>query len=415
MQNNVAATHNAYKGKIVHCEINEPTVLKQIIETLANMLHDTSISFLYNQTTIKSVPQKDLKKMINKETKKIKKKNKKDSQNNKKNKKDDSSTSEDSDENTDGNDDSDDDKKKIKPKSKGKKKDDSSESDENSSDESEGSDDDVASPVEDTSGIEIINLTERQNMIIYVKLKGNKIPNFYCSKPRHDIGISLTELHKHLKMIERDNIITLSIDEDNANYLNIKVNNDQMHKKLMFSIGLLDKNIKKYNLNSPEWTACVIMKCSEFHKVCKELHGLTDFVQITCTRDEISFSCFGGVSKTVTVVTYTNQKDKYRDSRGGVKIIFPTNNANEQIIRNVYELKDLMSFNKCSNICNDIKIFLKHQRPIFIEYVISSLGKLLIGLSPVEKKSVMKEEDIATNSATIGEDTFTEREVKYKI
>jgi len=27
----------------------------------------------------------------------------------------------------------------------------------------------------------------------------------------------------------------------------------------------------------------------------------------------------------------------------------------------------------------------------------------------------MEEEDIATNSATIGEDIFTEREVKYKI
>lgn len=49
-----------------------------------------------------------------------------------------------------------------------------------------------------------------------------------------------------------------------------------------------------------------------------------------------------------------------------------------------------MSFNKCSNMCDNIKIFLADQRPIYIEYAISSLGKAVIGLSPVmvEKTTV---------------------------
>jgi len=242
------------------------------------------------------------------------------------------------------------------------------------------------------SGIEIIELSESQDMIIYVKLKEKNISNFYCSKPRHIINVNLAEFHNYLKLIENDKMyctVKLSIDENNENYLNVEADNDQLHKKII--ICLNHNNIKKYNIKTPEWATCVIMKCSEFYKVCLELNcSIEDFVQITCTKDELSFSCFSKISNTFPVMTYKNQNENYNDSTEKIKIIWKNDDTIEPIIKNVYKLNKLMSFNKCSNMCDNIKIFLADQRPIYIEYAISSLGKAVIGLSPVmvEKTTV---------------------------
>ena len=58
-----------------------------------------------------------------------------------------------------------------------------------------------------------------------------------------------------------------------------------------------------------------------------------------------------------------------------------TNNTNE-IVQGLFELKFLLIFTKCTNLCNQVTLFLKNDYPIILTYQIASLGEIKLVLSP---------------------------------
>ena len=64
-----------------------------------------------------------------------------------------------------------------------------------------------------------------------------------------------------------------------------------------------------------------------------------------------------------------------------LSIISTTNNTNE-IVQGLFELKFLLIFTKCTNLCNQVTLFLKNDYPIILTYQIASLGEIKLVLSP---------------------------------
>jgi DNA-binding LytR/AlgR family response regulator len=69
------------------------------------------------------------------------------------------------------------------------------------------------------------------------------------------------------------------------------------------------------------------------------------------------------------------------ETNGGLSIISTTNNTNE-IVQGLFELKFLLIFTKCTNLCNQVTLFLKNDYPIILTYQIASLGEIKLVLSP---------------------------------
>ena len=46
------------------------------------------------------------------------------------------------------------------------------------------------------------------------------------------------------------------------------------------------------------------------------------------------------------------------------------------------ELKFLLIFTKCTNLCNQVTLFLKNDYPIILTYQIANLGEIKLVLSP---------------------------------
>ena len=283
--------------------------------------------------------------------------------------------------------------KKSKKSKKSKKKSSSNESDISDDDQynKDTSDDETSSKEvskqkteeDDEEGIRIFNIDENQTLLIFVKLSADQFLKFDCKYPEYKIGVELTPLFKQFKIMDKEGMLTIYIDDDDKQHLNLDVANDDAKCSTNYQVKLLDLNARKWKLPPSKFTIVVTMDCSEFHKICRDMHSVNcEFMEITCTDKKITFSCVGDSTK----INRT-----YDNGGSGVKIKCPRRKKDKLVIvNNIYELKYLTMFNKCSNICSEIQIFLKDEYPMFMRYSIATLGSMLVGLSPVVEKNLSK-------------------------
>ena len=69
------------------------------------------------------------------------------------------------------------------------------------------------------------------------------------------------------------------------------------------------------------------------------------------------------------------------EGEGGVVSIVKSSNE-DNIIQGYYNLKHLVLFTKCTNLCNSIEMYMKNNFPIVIKFTVGSLGCLKLALAP---------------------------------
>lgn len=268
---------------------------------------------------------------------------------------------------------------------------------EESSDEDESNDDDNKKNKKCKSvnyaggGIKILALDEHQTLLIYVKLHAEQFVKFKVKPDVYSIGLDLLQLHRFMKSVDKDSIMNISIDKDDEQNIMFSLENDSKHSEADYKQKLLDidENTKKL----PEETNFemhVVMDTSDFKKICAEMNNFSEFVEITCTSKEITFTCQGDSNHYVR---------KFNNSEKGVRIkCLKTGSKTPTIFQAIYNLKHLVTFGKCSNLCPEMQLFLKNDYPLFINYTIGAIGKMLAGLSPVDEKAIKRDNDYDENT-----------------
>ena len=59
----------------------------------------------------------------------------------------------------------------------------------------------------------------------------------------------------------------------------------------------------------------------------------------------------------------------------------------DDIIQGEFSLKNLIYFIKCTNLCNQIEIYLNNNKPLIVKYNVASLGEIRLCLAPLPKTS----------------------------
>ena len=226
-------------------------------------------------------------------------------------------------------------------------------------------------------GIKIVAVNPSKSLIILIKLDSKKFGVFKVSKPVYDIGINLSQLHKLIKNIDKEDIMTLSIDSDEKHMLNIDVENEVKSQRIRNRLRTLDIDKKQYKIPDTRFDMCVTMISAEFHRICKDLAQLSEYVEIMCKENSITFTSQGDCSdKSVTISA--------SDANNNVKIQ-PLEKNKGLFVQGIFELKYFTMFQKCAGLCANIQIYMKNAYPIFIKYHVASLGQIFVGISPVER------------------------------
>lgn len=231
----------------------------------------------------------------------------------------------------------------------------------------------------DTGGIKIVAIDASRTLIIHVKLDAKQFTVFNVSKPIYDVGINLTQLHKLIKSLDKDDILTISIEEDETQMLVLDVENEGKNTRTRNKLKMLDIDKKSYKIPHTKFDVVITMDSTDFHKICKEMSQISEYVEILCKENSITFTCKGDCSEKSTTIDANNTS--------GINIK-PYDCKKKIIVQGIFELKNFVMFSKCSSICNDIKIYMKNNYPIFIRYTVFVLGQILLGLIPINDTKI---------------------------
>lgn len=240
-------------------------------------------------------------------------------------------------------------------------------------------------------GMRIIALDEHKTVLIYIKMGCDQFAEFYVKKKVHSIGIDLIQLHKFMKTIDKESMMTIMIDKDDEQNIIFELENTEKPSNIKYIQKLLDLDDTVQKLpQETNFDISVAINTVEFRKLCNEMSQFSEYVEITCTSKEITFKCQGDSNAYVKT---------FKNTSSGVRILCTKNNNqnNKQnsliMVQAIYSLKHLITFGKCVNLCSEMQLFLKNDWPLFIHYTIGLLGKMLVGLTPVDEKTIKREND----------------------
>jgi proliferating cell nuclear antigen len=231
-------------------------------------------------------------------------------------------------------------------------------------------------------GIKIVAMDKTQTLLVNVKLFANKFDEFKVKRKVHDIGINLNQLYKSLKSLQKDDSLTLSINEDDKDWLLLKIKNDKKRYVTLDKIKLMDINKSKYDIPPTEFDVVITLDTEEFHTICKEMNQVQDVVDIHCTKNVLTFTSTGDSTEKIK---------SYYPNDNGISINFSKDSKSE-VIQGIFELKYLVMFtNKSQHLCPKIQLFMKNDYPLFVRFTVATLGKLLFCISPYDEGNIEKE------------------------
>lgn len=371
--------------KIVDIETEHTFEIKTLFEVLKENLNEVKIDFMKdpNNGTNKRKSKREMKK--NKKNSKDSDDENDDDDDNDNNNDNDSNNNTDADSDNEQNDENDDDNNdKTSDKDSDSSSDDSDQDDEKPKSKDDTIDKNKSKDKEIDGGIRIMALDDRETLLIYVKLESSNFVRFYVKPHIHSVGLDLLEFHKFMKTVDKESVMKIFIDKDDEQSLQFELRNEIKHNSKKYKQKLMDIDDNSNQLPADaNFEMSVIMDTVDFRKACSEINQFSEYVEITCTSKKITFKCKGDQSD--FSVSYDN-------SSSGVRILSLNKNTKVPcIVQAIYDLKHLVTFGKCVNLCSEMQIYLKNDFPLFIRYNIGSLGKMLIGLSPIDSKTIKKD------------------------
>lgn len=227
-------------------------------------------------------------------------------------------------------------------------------------------------------GLKIKEVNKTSSILVHCNLDADKFEcyEYNYHKKKLTLGINLANLLKALKCMTNFDTMTWAIDEEDINKLIVILENVERNEKKTFKLNLMDLDDEKYEVEPVKFPFYAIMPSQEFHKYCKDMSSVTEKMDIKCTNDHLFFSGKGGIG---------NFEFELGESVGGLTI--GVNTDKNDIVQGLFELKYLIIFTKCTNLCSQVTLYLKNDYPLIVKYTVAALGEIKLVLSPSKPKN----------------------------
>lgn len=231
------------------------------------------------------------------------------------------------------------------------------------------------------TGIKIYSVAKTKSAIINISINRNIFDEFYCNQEKRIVGIHLEKFFTQIKGLNDNEKLTMYILESNRNTLNVKMGSTG--KLTLVNITLMDIETTDDTLSkidSLEFTAKIKIKTDDFHSTCRDMCNISQTMTIECTDKEVKFC-----SKKKSDIKRKTTFDKHNNS---LSIELDENSVQTDqpfIVSETFSLKLLSTFQKCSSLCNDVYICMRHDYPVLIMYDIENFGSIKLIVSQMEK------------------------------
>jgi proliferating cell nuclear antigen len=227
-------------------------------------------------------------------------------------------------------------------------------------------------------GMVLKEVNKTGKILVYMRLDADKfdVYKYNYHKKKLSLGIDINNLLKCLKCMSHFDTMTWLVDDEDINKLVIILESVERKEKKIFKLNLMDIEEATYDIEPIQFPYSISLPAVDFHKYCKDMASSTDKIEIKATSNKLYFSGKGEIGHVEFEVGETN---------GGLSITSTTSNTNE-IVQGLFELKFLLIFTKCTNLCNQVTLFLKNDYPIIVSYQVMALGEIKLVLSPTKSE-----------------------------
>lgn len=220
----------------------------------------------------------------------------------------------------------------------------------------------------DETGMKIISMDNSRVVLVHLKLDACKFEHYHCES-KIVIGVNMLNMYKLIRSINSNDILTLFIDVDDMNHLGIKIENGEKNTRTTYKLNLLDYDSKKITIDSADFNSVITLPSIDFQKICRDMNNIADFVEIKNVDTQLILSCKGDFCSQETIIA-DNDNNAITSKNG------------DEIVQGIFNLKYLVIFTKCTNLCNTVELYLKNDYPLLIKYTVASLGEIKLALAP---------------------------------
>lgn len=226
-------------------------------------------------------------------------------------------------------------------------------------------------------GIKIINMDKTHTILVHLFLQASNFEFYECLYDKIVIGVNMIHLFKLISTIDNDDTLTIYIEKEDYDdgviqELGLKFENGDIKQSKIQKLKLIEPDLDEIDMPEILYSSIINMPSSDFQKIVRDLASISEKLEIKSVDNELIFKCNGNYAKAEIRRTETSNSMQFIQKQG----------ANE-IIQGIFSLKNLIYFIKCTNLCNQIEIYLKNNKPLIVKYNVASLGEIKLCLAPL--------------------------------
>lgn len=222
----------------------------------------------------------------------------------------------------------------------------------------------------DESGMKIIAMDATHTVLVHLKLESKNFETYYCPQ-KLTLGISMLNFFKLIKTLGNNDTLSLSVEKDDPNKLGIKIENGEKNSITRYKLNLMDLPEDPISVPPATFESVITMPSVDFQKLCRDMHNISDYLEIKSVGNQLIFNCKGDIGTAEHVIGENNSG-----------MAFIKNNKPDEIVQGVFALRHLVMFTKCTNLSNQVEVYLKNDYPLIISYGVASLGNIKLCLAP---------------------------------
>lgn len=223
-------------------------------------------------------------------------------------------------------------------------------------------------------GMRIINMDKSHTILAHLHLDAQKFEFYECKKDKIIIGVNMFHLFKLINTIENDETLTIYIENADyvdgiVSYLTLKYENGEIKQCKTQKLRLIEPEPEELQYPDVKFSSIINLPSQDFQKIIRDLSCISDKLEIKSVGNELIFKCSGQFASA----------EIHRAESDGMS--FTLKQDSSKIIQGEFSLKNLGYFIKCTNLCQQIEMYLENDLPFVVKYNVASLGEIKLCLA----------------------------------
>jgi len=224
-------------------------------------------------------------------------------------------------------------------------------------------------------GMRIINMDKSHTILVHLFLGAQNFEFYECKKEKIIIGVNMFHLFKLINTIENDETLTIYIENSDyvdgiVSYLTLKYENGEIKQCKTQKLRLIEPDPEELQYPDVTFSSIINLPSADFQKIIRDLSCISEKLEIKSVGNELIFKCSG---------QFASAEIHRAESDGSMGFI--TKQDSSKIIQGEFSLKNLGYFIKCTNLCQQIEVYLENDLPLVVKYNVASLGSIRLCLA----------------------------------